>query len=90
MTDDTQHEPELLAFVHVTPGIYPDVEDVCGHTFEQHSWGYEGEGQCDGERAREEFDDPNYEGPFSCYCSRSPDKIEIEFLRSQFAHRGLA
>jgi len=75
-------EPELLAFVHVTPGPYPDVEDPCGHTFEQHDWGYEGEGSCNGERSKlYEWESPD-DGPFSCNCSRSPDEIEIEYLRS--------
>jgi hypothetical protein len=76
-------EPELLAFVHVWPGAYPE---PCGHTFAEHEWGYEGDGECNGQREREENDDPDDEGPFSCYCHRSPGQIEIEYLRTKIAN----
>lgn len=76
-------EPELLAFVHITPGAYPDVEDPCGHTFEQHEWDYEGAGSCNGERSKRYEWESDYDEPFRCGCTRSPDQIEIEYLRSR-------
>lgn len=81
-TETPEREPELLAFVHVTPGPYPSVENFCGHTFEQHEWDYEGVGSCNGDRSKlydfESVDDE----PFRCGCIRSPDQIEIEWLRT--------
>ena len=76
MSDELENEiePELLAF--------PCSE--CGHPFSDCDWGYEGEGVCNGERDREEFDGDE-EGPFSCYCTRNPNKIEIDFLRAELA-----
>lgn len=78
-----EREPSLLVFVHVTPGPYPDVEDPCGHTFEQHEWDYEGAGSCNGDRSKlYDWESPE-DAPFRCNCIRNPDCIEIEYLRQK-------